>query len=221
MRIILFGPPGAGKGTQAKILAKSLGLPHVSTGDLLRQNVAGNTTLGQKASDFMHKGALVPDELVTQMLIQRIDQPDTKKGFILDGYPRTIKQAEDLDRLLKERSIGIDFALYFDASEPVIIQRLSGRLVCKKCGANFHIKNMPPKVNMVCDNCGGALYQRNDDKEETVRRRLLVYRQESAPLVGYYEAQHKLHRLDADAPPEALLDKIIKLTKGSDDSPKV
>lgn len=216
MRIILFGPPGAGKGTQAKTLSKRLGVPHISTGDILRQNVSQGSELGKKAKDFMNKGALVPDELVTEMLIDRITQPDTKKGFILDGYPRTMRQAEDLDKTLRERKLKIDFAVYLDSSEPVIIQRLSGRLVCSKCGANFHIKNMPPKVNMICDNCGASLYQRTDDREETIKKRLAVYRQDSAPLINYYEAQDKLRRLDADDDVSMVLEKIVRMASDYD-----
>lgn len=221
MRIILLGPPGAGKGTQAKVLAKRLTLPHISTGDILRQNVSGNTTLGIKAKDFMNKGALVPDELVTQMLIERIDQPDTEKGFILDGYPRTLKQAEDLDNILKGRNAAIDFAVYLDTSGPVIIQRLSGRRVCSKCGLNFHIKNMPPKVDMLCDNCGGPLYQRGDDKEETIKKRVAVYKQESASLIEHYRDKQKLKCLNADGDAEGVLNKIILMAKEIDGSLKV
>jgi len=221
MRIILLGPPGAGKGTQAKLLAQRLNLVHISTGDLLRQNVSNGTELGRKAKDFMDKGALAPDELVTQMLIQRIAQPDVKDGFILDGYPRNINQAETLDSLLSERNMAIDFVAYLDTSEPVIIQRLSGRLVCILCNANFHIKNMPPKKDMICDNCGGKLYQRVDDKEETIKKRLQVYLKETSGLIRYYEAKHKLHHISADEELEIVLNKIIQLAKNYNDSLKV
>lgn len=219
MKIILLGPPGAGKGTQAKELAKRLGLTHISTGDLLRQNVASNTELGKKAQGYMNKGALVPDDLVTEMVAERINEPDVKKGFILDGYPRTINQAEALDSLLGQIKSGIDKAVYLDSSEAVIIQRLSGRLVCKKCGANFHKTNMPPKKDMVCDNCNGTLYQRSDDNEETIRRRLQVYKNESAPLIRYYQGKNKLEAVLADGEANKVLEEIIRIVK--DDSLKV
>jgi len=221
MQIILLGPPGAGKGTQAKTLAVNLGLPHISTGDILRQNVSENTPLGRQANDFMNKGALVPDELVTQMLSERISQPDVQRGFILDGYPRNISQAEALDEMLKQRDLEIDLAVYLDTSEPVIIQRLSGRLVCSVCGANFHSTNMPPKINMACDNCGAKLYQRNDDNPETIKKRLQVYLKESSPVVQYYQEKGTLYRLLADIGAEVVLDKIITLVKERDDSHKV
>jgi len=221
LRIILLGPPGAGKGTQAKTLAKELGLAHVSTGDILRKNVSEGTELGRQAKDFMNKGALVPDELVTRMLVERINQPDAGGGFILDGYPRTLAQAQALDETLREKKLDIDFAVYLDTSEPVIIQRLSGRLVCRSCGANFHSTNMPPKKDMICDNCGGSLYQRSDDKEETIKKRLLVYQKESSPLVAYYEARNKLHRLNADGEAGIVLDQIIRMAKAYHDSFKV
>jgi adenylate kinase len=221
MRIILLGPPGAGKGTQAKSLAGALNLPHISTGDILRLNVSQNTELGKKAKDFMDKGALVPDELVTQMLVQRIDQPDTKNGFILDGYPRNINQAKVLDDALKRKDTEIGLVIYLDTSEPVIIQRLSGRLVCGICNSNFHIKNMPPKQDMVCDNCGGRLYQRSDDKEETIKRRLKVYLEESHPLIQYYEKKQKLHRLSADLDAEIVLHQIIHLAREYNNSSRV
>ncbi|MDP3732640.1 MAG: adenylate kinase [Candidatus Omnitrophota bacterium] len=213
MRIILLGPPGAGKGTQARTLAQRLKLLHISTGDLLRQNVAQGTALGEEARDFMNKGALVADKLVTQMLDQRVRQPDIEKGFILDGYPRNINQARALDDMLKKTNIAIDLVVYLDSSEPIIIQRLSGRLVCSLCGANFHIKNMPPKVHMACDNCGGKLYQRSDDKDETVKKRLQVYLKESTPLIKYYSDRYKLYRLPADEDKDIVLNRIIALAK--------
>lgn len=221
MRIILLGPPGAGKGTQAKTLAKKINLPHISTGDLLRKNVAEDTELGRQAKEFMNRGTLVPDNLVTQMLVQRIDEPDTKDGFILDGYPRNLNQAEALDETLKQKNTAIAFVVYLDTSESVIIQRLTGRLVCSDCGANFHVKNMPPKKYMICDNCGGTLYQRSDDKEETIKKRLVVYEKESLPLLEYYQAKNKLYRLSADGQARIVLDKIIDLAKEYDDSFKV
>ncbi|MEI6631674.1 MAG: adenylate kinase [bacterium] len=221
MRIVLLGPPGAGKGTQAKALALELGLPHISTGDILRKNAKLGTALGLEAKDFMNKGALVPDELVTRMLIESIDQPDAKGGFILDGYPRTLSQAKALDLKLGERKLSINFVVYLDTSESVVIQRLGGRLVCSKCGANFHVKNMPPKKEMLCDSCGGNLYQRSDDKEETIKKRLQVYRNESEPLVEYYQVQNILHRLNSDGEPGIVLHQIIRMAKGHHDSLKV
>jgi len=219
--MILLGPPGAGKGTQAKTLAQRLKLPHISTGDLLRQNVSQGTALGKQAKDFMNKGALVSDELVIQMLNQRVSQSDIEKGFILDGYPRNINQAKALDGMLKKRNIAIDLVIYLDTSEPVIIQRLSGRLVCSVCGANFHTKNMPPKVRMTCDNCGGKLYKRSDDLDETIKKRLQVYLEESAPLIKYYNDKHKLYRFSADGDKTIVLNMIIELAKEYNDSYKV
>lgn len=221
MNIVLLGPPGAGKGTQAKVLAQRLGVNHISTGDLLRQNVAKNTELGKEALGYMNKGALVPDTLVTSMLEKRFDEPDIKNGFILDGFPRTIVQAESLDTMLTKRKIAIDYAIYLDTSEKVIVQRLSGRLVCKKCSANFHITNMPPKKEMICDHCQGELYQRSDDKVETIKNRLDVYNKESAPVINYYAKQNKLSRVPADGEASLVLDEIIRMLKGQNDSLKV
>jgi adenylate kinase len=213
MRIVLLGPPGAGKGTQAKQLAQKIQLSHISTGDLLRQNVSLGSDLGIKAKDYMDRGLLVPDELVTSMLSQRFKQPDVKNGFILDGYPRNLNQAKTLERMLKKMNMGIDLVVDLDSSEPVIIQRLSGRLVCRKCSANFHKTNMPPKSEGVCDICAGELYQRDDDKVETIKRRLLVYRQEVSSLLEYYEKNGLLRHLSADEDVTLVLNKIIELTK--------
>jgi adenylate kinase len=221
MRIILFGPPGAGKGTQAKVLSERVRLPHVSTGDLLRENVKGSTPLGRQAKDFMDKGLLVPDELVANMLQERFSRPDVKSGFILDGYPRNISQAKTMDDMLAKINMDIDFVVYLDASDAIIIQRLSGRLVCSSCGANFHVTNMPPKVAGICDSCGGSLYQRSDDKEETVRKRLEVYKKEVAPLIEYYQKQKKLYRLSGDEKPEIVLDKVVRIANKYNDSIKV
>jgi adenylate kinase len=221
VNIILLGPPGAGKGTQAKKLAERLNWPHISTGDLLRQNVASGTELGKFAKGYMDKGALVPDELVSRMLVDRFDKPDIKAGFILDGYPRNLAQAKSLDDILAKRGIGVDLVLYLDSSLPVIIQRLTGRLVCKGCGSNFHIKNMPPKKDMICDNCGGELYRRRDDNEETIKTRLEVYHKETASLIQYYEAKEKLTRLAADEEAGIVLDKMVDLIRKYNDTSKV
>ncbi len=211
MIIILLGPPGAGKGTQAKVLVDRLKIPHISTGDLLRQNVKNNTPFGVEAKGYMEKGELVPDSLVNDMLMSRIKADDTKNGLILDGYPRNIAQAQILEGKL-DKSDGI-YVVYLQTSEPVVIQRLSGRRVCTKCGANFHVKNMPPKKEGICDLCGGALYQRPDDCESTIKRRLDVYLKETASVVDYYDKSGMLYRISADDEPDVVVDKIIALAK--------
>jgi len=212
MNLVLLGPPGAGKGTQAKRLAEKLGLAHISTGDILRQNVKLDTDLGKQAKGIMEKGLLVPDGLVAKMLDQRFNNPDIKKGFILDGYPRTLSQAHSLDEILASKGLAVDLVVYLDSSDQVIIKRLTGRLVCSKCGANFHTTNMPPKVKGLCDNCQGSLYQRSDDNEITVRKRLEVYKQEVASLIEYYKKAKKLHSLNADLGAGVVLQQIIKLS---------
>ncbi len=213
MRIVLLGAPGAGKGTQAKTLAVRLGVPHISTGDLLRQNVAAGTELGKQAKEFMVKGLLVPDELVSSMLEKRFEDSDVKEGFILDGYPRNINQAKNLDSMLEAKRMPIGLAVELDVSEGVVIQRLCARLVCKKCGAIFHKVNMPPKKDGICDSCGGELYQRADDKEETIRQRLVVYRNEVAALLKYYRDANILHRLSADEDANVVLEQIVALAQ--------
>lgn len=220
MRLVLLGPPGAGKGTQSKNLAKRVALVHISTGDILRQNVANQTKLGMEAKDYMNKGELVPDGLVSQMLLDRIKHPDAKNGYILDGYPRNVSQAETLDKELpgKEK---INLVVYLETSEAVIIQRLSGRRVCSKCGALFHMQNMPPKKENTCDACGGALYQRPDDKETTIKNRIQVYNKEAQELIGYYSKQNKLHRINADLDAGVVLNKIVQLVEEYNDPAKV
>ena len=221
MIIVLLGPPGAGKGTQAKSLAEKLGLPHISTGDILRKNVSDETKLGKEAKGYMEKGLLVPDELVSRMLKDRFSSPDIKKGIILDGYPRNINQAGTLEDILKEINVALDFVVYLDTSDAVIIQRLTGRLVCSRCQANFHVTNMPPKMNGVCDKCCGKLFHRTDDSQDTVKKRIEVYKQETSSLIKYYEAKGKLTRLSADGDAQIVLDEIIQLIKIRDDSLKV
>lgn len=211
MRIILLGPPGSGKGTQAKNLSKKIMLPHISTGDLLRQNVKEDTELGRQAKKFMEKGELVPDNLVTEMLINHINSSDFETGFILDGYPRNIAQAKKLEEITTASEKKRDYVIYLDTSKPVIIKRLSGRRVCSICGENYHIKNMPPKHDMICDKCGGSLQQRIDDREETINNRLLVYLNETASLIEYYESKQELYRISADDNADIVLRKIIAL----------
>ena len=197
-RIVFLGPPGAGKGTYATEITKKYGLAHISTGDLLRQEVAKKTDLGNNAKAFMESGQLVPDSLVQEILIQRFKQDDAKNGFILDGYPRNQAQAEALDAQLKENGQFIDFVLDLQASEATIVKRISGRRVCKICSATYHILNNPPKVGGVCDKDGGELSQRNDDKEGIVKNRIFVYNQATRPLLDYYHQQRKIYPLNAN-----------------------
>lgn len=198
MRLALLGSPGAGKGTQAKVLSKEYSIPHISTGDILREAVKAKTTVGMKAKEFMDRGGLVPDELVIEIMAERVTSPDCKEGFILDGFPRTGAQAKALDSTLAQFKCPVDMVLYFKTSIETIIQRLSGRRVCRNCAATYHIKNIPPKVLGKCDLCGGRLYQRDDDKEETVRNRIKVYEETAPEIINYYEVKGILRTVSGD-----------------------
>jgi len=198
MNLVLLGPPGAGKGTEAKVLSQKFNVPHISTGDMLRDTVNKGTPLGIEAKSYMLKGELVPDSLVIEIVKEALLTEKVKKGFILDGFPRTLKQAKILDQTLEDIGKKLDIVIYFKTSLETGIARLSGRRVCKKCGTNFHIKNMPPKKEGLCDYCGGELYQRKDDQEETVRRRWLVYNEETTPLITYYRQKGILREVSGD-----------------------
>ncbi|MFA6600104.1 MAG: adenylate kinase [Candidatus Omnitrophota bacterium] len=204
MKLVLLGPPGAGKGTHAKKLGGAYGLRHLATGDILRQEIRGGTELGGRAKGVIEKGGLVSDDLINEMMAKQIESGGADKGFLLDGYPRTINQAEALDVFLKHHGIKIDAVINFVTSEQVVIDRLSGRRVCAKCGGNFHVHNIPPKKEGICDFCGDALVQRKDDKPETVRHRLETYRKETSPLIEYYRQQGLLHDFPADQGVEPL-----------------
>ncbi|MFH8789730.1 adenylate kinase [Streptomyces roseoverticillatus] len=190
MRIVLVGPPGAGKGTQAAYLAKNLAIPHISTGDLFRANISQGTPLGQKAQEYMRAGQLVPDEVTIGMAKDRMDQADAAGGFLLDGFPRNLAQAEALDAILKADDLKLDAVLDLEVPEDEVVKRIAGRRMCRKDSSHiFHAIYNPPAVEGVCDTCGGELYQREDDSEETVRRRLEVYHSETEPIIDYYKAQ--------------------------------
>lgn len=214
MRVILLGPPGAGKGTQAVSLAQATGLPHISTGDMFRAALKEGTALGLEAKKYMDKGELVPDEVVVGMVRERIQREDCAKGFLLDGFPRTLRQAKMLDETLAAAGQKIDLVVNMVCSAETIVQRLTGRRVCRKCGAIFHVRNMPPKVEGVCDVCGGELYQRDDDKEETILNRLEVYHRSTSGLVDYYRRRGVLKDVNADAPREATLAAVLALVNG-------
>jgi adenylate kinase len=210
MRIILVGPPGAGKGTQALLLANHFGIPHVSTGDLFRTNIKGQTELGKLAQSYMDAGNLVPDSVTNLMLKDRLDQVDASDGFLLDGYPRNVGQAEFLDELLKENSIELDAVLELQISHDEIVKRLSGRRTCRGCGATFHILFEKPIHDGICDSCSGDLYQREDDKEEVVANRLNVYSQQTEPIIDYYRTQGLLRAIDAIGEVHAISTAAIK-----------
>ena len=186
MRVIFLGPPGAGKGTQAKTLADAHRVPHISTGEMLRDAVKAGTPLGRQAARIMESGALVPDDVMVGIIADRLRQPDAAAGFILDGFPRTIAQAEALNRLLKDLGQSLDAVVYFDVPEAELIRRLTGRRLCRQCQTAYHLVSAPPRRPGVCDRCGGELYQRDDDGEATVRNRLEVYARQTAPLLDYY-----------------------------------
>ena len=196
MKIIMLGAPGAGKGTQAKRIAEQYGIPHVSTGDIFRANIKGQTPLGMEAKSYMDRGELVPDELTVKILLDRVAKEDCKNGYVLDGYPRTIPQAEVLDKAVEELGEKIDFAVNVDVPDENIIDRMSGRRACLKCGATYHIKYMPPKTEGICDKCQSELVIRDDDKPETVKNRLSVYHEQTAPLIDYYTDKGILKTVD-------------------------
>ncbi|MDA2808177.1 adenylate kinase [Nocardiopsis suaedae] len=186
MRAVLVGPPGAGKGTQAQILASELSIPKVSTGDIFRANVSGGTELGRTAKSYMDRGDLVPDEVTNEMVRGRLAEEDAREGFLLDGFPRNVPQAETLDSMLKDMGTALDAVLELKVDEEEVVKRLSGRRSCRECGRVYHLDYDPPEADGVCDACGGELYQRDDDREEVIRHRLEVYREQTEPLVAYY-----------------------------------
>ncbi|WP_165984409.1 adenylate kinase [Streptomyces sp. YIM 98790] len=198
MRIVLVGPPGAGKGTQAALLAQRLGIPHISTGDLFRANLSQGTELGRKAKAYMDEGRLVPDEITVGMAAERMARPDAGHGFVLDGFPRNIAQAEALDKLLRETGQTLDAVLDLEVPEEEVVRRIAGRRLCRTDSSHiFHVQYNPPRTDGVCDVCGGELYQRDDDREETVRKRLEVYREETEPIIGHYRAQGLVRTISA------------------------
>ncbi len=204
MRIAFLGPPGAGKGTQARELAREWGVPHVATGDMLRDAAAAGTPLGREAKGYMDKGALVPDDVIIRMIAERLRRPDAGRGFLLDGFPRTIAQAEGLEHLLKDLGQPLERVVYFDVSEPELLRRLTGRRVCRACQTAFHLVSAPPAKAGVCDRCGGQLYQREDDSEATVRHRLGVYARQTAPLLDWYRGRGLLVSVPGEGPIETI-----------------
>lgn len=209
MNIILLGAPGAGKGTQAVALVKEKGLAHVASGDLFRDNLSRGTELGNIAKTYMDKGELVPDDVTVKMVLDRIARPDCASGFLLDGFPRTIPQAEALDEALTAESKAIDKAVSVAVPNEELIKRLSGRWICRSCQAPFHMVDAPPKEAGKCDHCGGELYQRDDDNETTVRNRLDVYMKQTAPLIDYYKKQGKLLEVNGNQPVDAVTKEML------------
>lgn len=211
MKIIMLGAPGAGKGTQAKRIAQRYGIPHVSTGDIFRANIKNGTELGMKAKAYMDAGNLVPDEITIGMLLDRIHEADCEKGYVLDGFPRTIPQAESLTAALKERGEKMDYAIDVDVPDENIINRMSGRRACLACGATYHIAYNPPKKEGVCDQCGEPLVLRKDDKPETVKNRLEVYHQQTQPLIDYYKKEGILDQVDGTQNMDQVFEDIVKI----------
>jgi len=208
VRVAFLGPPGAGKGTQARDLAQEWRVLHLATGDMLREAVAAGSSLGSEAKGYMDQGALVPDDVIIRMMGERLGKADAARGFILDGFPRTIAQADALAKLLKDLGQTLDSVVYFDVSEPELLRRLTGRRVCRKCGHTYHLVSNPPKRAGVCDACGGELYQRDDDTEATVRKRLEVYQRQTAPLLDYYRQRNVLTTVTGEGSLTAIRDAI-------------
>ena len=210
MKIVLLGPPGSGKGTQAGMIAQKRGIAHIASGDLFREAANRGDDLGQQVKSYMDKGLLVPDEITIKMILQRIAEPDCQKGFMLDGFPRTLEQAKALDEALLKRKESIDCVIYIKVSSEELVRRLSGRFICRKCQAPYHMVSSPPKVDGKCDKCGGELYQRSDDSAETIKKRLEVYFSETAPLIDYYKESGKLAEIDGEGSIEQISESILE-----------
>ena len=211
MKIIMLGAPGAGKGTQAKMIAEKFGIPHVSTGDIFRANIKEGTPLGKTASGYMEKGLLVPDELVCDLVEDRLTREDCKNGYLLDGFPRTVFQAGRFDAWLKGRGEELSIVLDIQADEELLLFRATGRRVCRNCGKTYHVVGLPPKTEGICDACGSELIQRADDQEETVRKRLEVYRNQTSPLIEYYKGTGKLAEVDGSKDKPLVFEEICAL----------
>ena len=211
MKIIMLGAPGAGKGTQAKMIAEKYGIPHVSTGDIFRANIKNQTELGMEAKKYMDQGLLVPDELTVKILLDRVAKDDCKNGYVLDGFPRTIPQAEVLDKAVAELNESIDFAINVDVKDESIIKRMSGRRACLKCGATYHIEHIPPKQEGICDSCGSELVLRDDDKPETVKKRLSVYHEQTQPLIDYYNKKGILREVNGSQDMKDVFNAIVTI----------
>ena len=210
MDLILLGPPGAGKGTQAKLMVDRWKIPQVSTGDILRAAVREGTTLGKEAKGFMDRGELVPDRVVIGIIAERVKQADAAGGFILDGFPRTIPQAEALEKILDDLGRSIDAVVSIEVDEEDLVKRLTGRRMCKGCGESFHVAFNPPKKEGVCDRCTGELYQRDDDREATIRQRLAVYNKQTSPLIAFYEKRGNLKRIEGNGSIQDIFARIVK-----------
>ena len=209
MRLVLVGPPGAGKGTQAQFIASQLAIPKVSTGDIFRYNVSGGTELGREAKAYMDRGDLVPDEVTVAMVASRLQEDDALSGFLLDGFPRNLPQAETLKKMLADWGLRLDLVLELVVDHDEVIRRLSGRRTCRKCGRVWHVAFDPPSVAGKCDECGGELFQRDDDREETIRHRLEVYEQQTQPLISYYADEGILLGIDATGPVEDVTERAL------------
>lgn len=211
MKIIMLGAPGAGKGTQAKMIAEKYGIPHVSTGDIFRANIKNGTQLGMEAKQYMDQGLLVPDELTVKIFLDRVANEDCKNGYVLDGFPRTIPQAEVLDKALAELGDKIDYAINVDVPDENIVKRMGGRRACLSCGATYHIEHVPPKTEGICDSCGQELVLRDDDKPETVQNRLNVYHEQTQPLIEFYSAKGVLKTVDGTMDMKDVFEAIVTI----------
>ena len=211
MKIIMLGAPGAGKGTQAKMIAEQYGIPHISTGDIFRANIKNGTELGMEAKKYMDQGLLVPDELTVKILLDRVAEEDCRNGYVLDGFPRTIPQAEVLDKALAQIGDHIDFAIDVDVPDENIVKRMGGRRACVGCGATYHIEHIPPKKEGICDTCGMELILRDDDKPETVLSRLNVYHTQTQPLIEFYQKKGILHTVDGAVDMKDVFEAIVKI----------
>ncbi len=210
MKLILLGPPGAGKGTQAESIKEAYNLIHISTGDIFRKNMKENTPLGVKAKEYVDKGQLVPDEITIAMVEDRLSQEDVREGFLLDGFPRSTSQAEALDDIMMELGSKIDKVINIEVDKNILVDRVVGRRICKECGATYHVRSNPPKQAGICDKCGGELYQRADDTEETVAKRINIYEEETLPLVEYYTEKGNLFTVDGTLGIDTVFGKIQK-----------